>query len=75
MVQGLGVIGLGAVVGACAAFVATRGLASLLFGVGTADPLAYGGTVVVLLLAGALACYLPARRATRVDPLAALRYE
>jgi predicted permease len=75
MVQGLGVIGIGAVVGACAAFVATRGLASLLFGVGTADPLAYGGTVVVLLLAGALACYLPARRATRVDPLAALRYE
>jgi putative ABC transport system permease protein len=75
MVQGLGVIGIGALVGAFGAFFATRGLATLLFGIGTADPVAYGVTLALLLLAGALACYLPARRATRVDPLAALRYE
>lgn len=75
MAQALGVVIGGAVVGAFAAYFATRGLASLLFGVGTADPVAFGGTVVLLLAAGAIACYLPARRATRVDPLAALRYE
>ncbi|HJS57449.1 MAG TPA: ABC transporter permease [Vicinamibacteria bacterium] len=75
MVQALAVIGSGAVVGAFGAYFATRGLASLLFGVGTADPLAFGATVAILLLTGALASYLPARRATRVDPLATLRYE
>ncbi len=75
MAQGLGVIASGAVVGAFAAYFATRGLASLLFGVGTADPMAFGGTVALLLLAGGIACYMPARRATRVDPLAALHCE
>jgi len=75
LLQALGVIGSGAALGAVAAYFATRGLSSLLFGVGTADPWAFGGTVVLLLVAGAIACYVPARRATRVDPLAALRYE
>ncbi|MGH9793474.1 MAG: FtsX-like permease family protein, partial [Candidatus Acidiferrales bacterium] len=75
MVQALGVIGIGAVVGAIAAFFAMRMLTSLLFDVGAADPVAFGSTVALLLLAGAVACYLPARRATRVDPLIALRYE
>ncbi|MGH9814444.1 MAG: ABC transporter permease [Candidatus Acidiferrales bacterium] len=75
MVQALGVIGIGAVVGAIGAFFAMRMLTSLLFDVGAADPVAFGSTVALLLLAGAVACYLPARRATRVDPLIALRYE
>jgi predicted permease len=75
MTQALGIIAIGAALGMVAAFFATKGLSALLFGVGTADPIAFGGTVLVLLAAGAIACYLPARRATRVDPLTALRYE
>jgi ABC-type antimicrobial peptide transport system permease subunit len=73
MTEGLGVIGLGALAGTVAAYFATRGLEAVLFGVETADPIAFGVTVALLLLSGALACYLPARRATRVDPLIALR--
>lgn len=75
MTQALGIIAIGAAVGMCAAYFATKGLSALLFGVGTADPITFGATVLVLLAAGAVACYLPARRATRVDPLTALRYE
>jgi predicted permease len=75
LLQALAVITSGAVVGAFAAYFASRGLASLLFGVGTADPLAFGAMAALLLLTGAVASYLPARRATRVDPLATLRYE
>ncbi len=75
MKQAMGIVALGAAVGLAGAMAATRGISSLLFDVGTTDPAAFGGTVVLLLVAGAVACYLPARRATRVDPLVALRYE
>lgn len=55
---------------------ALRGfLASLAFEVSTADPFIYGGAVLLMILAALLACYLPARRASRVDPLVALRWE
>jgi len=50
-----------------------RFLGSLLYGVGTADPYAIGTTCAVAMLVAALACYLPAMRATRVDPVTALR--
>jgi putative ABC transport system permease protein len=53
----------------------TRVLASQLWGVKPHDPLTLGAVVVVVAAAGVSACYFPARRATRVDPIVALRYE
>jgi len=73
--QSLTVVVLGLVLGLLAAFAATRFLASLLYGVGANDVLTYATVVLLLSIAALLASYIPARRAMKVDPMIALRYE
>jgi putative ABC transport system permease protein len=73
--QGLQLAGAGLLLGLIGALAATQVLTSLLFGVSTRDPVTFAGVSLVLLTAAILACYIPARRATRVDPIIALRYE
>jgi putative ABC transport system permease protein len=73
--QGMAVIGVGLAIGLAAAFGVVRLLRSFLFGVGEKDPFTFVAITVLLLFVALLACYIPARRATKVDPLEALRYE
>jgi putative ABC transport system permease protein len=73
--QGMTLTLAGLVVGIVAGTLATRVLSDMLFGVAPRDPLTFTGVPVLLLLVAFLACYIPARRATRIDPLVALRYE
>jgi putative ABC transport system permease protein len=73
--RGLQLVGVGMVVGFLASFAVTRVIANLLFEVSPRDPLTLGAVVAVVALAGLAACYFPARRATKVDPLVALRVE
>jgi len=73
--QGMRLAAAGLVLGWLVAFAAMRLLGSLLFGVSSHDPLTFGAVSLVLALASVLACYIPARRATKVDPIIALRYE
>jgi len=73
--QGLRLAVVGLALGLVVALLVTRQLSSLLFGVSAYDPITFGGVTLLLVFVALLACYIPARRATAVDPLVALRYE
>jgi ABC-type antimicrobial peptide transport system permease subunit len=73
MGDGLKMAAVGVAVGLGGAFVAARGIRSWLFGVGASDPWTFAAVSVLLVVVAAVACYVPARRAMRTDPMAALR--
>ena len=73
--QGMRTAVIGVAIGVGGSLVLTRTMQSLLFGVTATDPVTFAGVALLLAAVALLACYIPARRATKVDPMIALRYE
>ena len=73
--RGMLLVAIGIAIGTACALALTRVLSTLLIGVGAADPSTFLGVTVVLACVALIACYLPARRASRIDPVTALRHE
>jgi predicted permease len=73
--EGAQLAGMGVALGLALSVALTRLISSLLFGIRSADPLTFAGVSAILMTVALLACYFPARRAMRVDPMVALRYE